>query len=197
MESEQKDSVFCFNSFEIVGVESGSKSVNALSTSVNTPYTTNRPMMTSVILAGKCKAQFECDTAASHSLMSVKLYKRLHEEPWCQIPKAVTENVAMKLADGTISKKSCGVIKLSVKARNTPTVELSFFVVSGPNNLLGRFAIETLWPKQYKALRNIVNSEESCSDRSGAKDSVETISVESVSARVLETQQQKQQRLRQ
>ena len=36
-------------------------------------------------------------------------------------------------------------------------MELSFFVIAGPNNLLGRFALEKLWPVQYKALKDVAS----------------------------------------
>ena len=189
VEGDQKDPEFYFNSFEIVKVESVSTSVNALSTSVSTPYATNKPMMTSVILAGRGKAEFECDTAASHSLISEELYKKLQQEPGCQIPKVVMEKVAMKLADGTISGKLCGSVRLSVQTGNNPSVELSFFVISGPNNLLGRFALESLWPRQYKALRDIVASEASCDNHSKEKDSVGTRSEEKDSGGTREVSQ--------
>ena len=32
---------------------------------------------------------------------------------------------------------------------------MDFFVINGPNNLLGRLALEKMWPTQYKALRYI------------------------------------------
>ena len=33
--------------------------------------------------------------------------------------------------------------------------KLQFFVVDGPNNLLGRYALEQLWPTQYNALCDV------------------------------------------
>ena len=54
-----------------------------------------------------------------------------------------------------LSNKTCGSICLAVRAKNTGMVVLDFFVLNGPNNLLGRLALEQLWPLQYKALRDI------------------------------------------
>ena len=34
-------------------------------------------------------------------------------------------------------------------------VKLDFFVIQGPNNLLGRHALESMWPSQFNALREI------------------------------------------
>ena len=36
-------------------------------------------------------------------------------------------------------------------------VSLSFFVISGPNCLLGRHALEQLWPQEYRALRDVAS----------------------------------------
>ena len=30
-----------------------------------------------------------------------------------------------------------------------------FFVMAGPNNLLGRLALKTIWPKEYGALKEV------------------------------------------
>ena len=42
-------------------------------------------------------------------------------------------------------------IQFKVQAHSTAAVRLNFFVVEGPNNLLGRFALEKLWPAEYRA----------------------------------------------
>ena len=42
-----------------------------------------------------------------------------------------------------------------MQARNSKVTRLDFFVVNGPNNLLGHLALEKMWPTQYKALRDI------------------------------------------
>ena len=46
-------------------------------------------------------------------------------------------------------------MRLKVKARNTKEVALDFFVIDGPNNLLGRYGLEKLWPSEYNVLRNV------------------------------------------
>ena len=67
-QSAQED-WFTFNSLEIVA------SVN----SIKTPYATNEQMMTKVRLEGVCDAVFECDTAASHSVISMELCEKLQK----------------------------------------------------------------------------------------------------------------------
>ena len=161
--------------------------VDVKATSVKTPYATNPPMMTSVCLEGVCVAKFECDTAASHNVISAELCKELRQQAKHKIPEVKQENVAIRLADGSVSRKSCGSISLMVKAGNTSTVRLNFFVLSGPNNLLGRLALEKLWPVQYNALREVASSGSPITAAS-----VE-VSKESVSC-VKRQQQQRQQR---
>ena len=65
------------------------------------------------------------------------------------------EHVAVRLADGSESHRCYGSIQLWVQGFETAKVPITFFVIDGPNNLLGRHAIEQLWPYQYKALRDV------------------------------------------
>lgn len=53
-----------FNAFNIVSVKEKGKCVNA------SPLITNEPMMTQCVLEGVGRVNFECDTAASHSVLS-------------------------------------------------------------------------------------------------------------------------------
>ena len=115
---QQDQAEFTFNSLGIVANETCVKNVarcqvDALATSVKTPYVTNQPMMTSVCLAGVCEAEFECDTAASHSVISAELCQRLQQQANYKVPTVVQESIAMRLADGSVSRKACGSIKLT------------------------------------------------------------------------------------
>ena len=60
-----------------------------------------------------------------------------------------------------------------VRAQNSPAVKINFFVMPGPNNLLGRFALEKLWPAEYRALRDVANMGSTVA-------SVKSIKIESV-----------------
>ena len=59
------------------------------------------------------------------------------------------------MADGSVSSKQCGTVNIEVQRRNTKVTRLDFFVMNGPNNLLGRLVMEKMWPEQYKALRDV------------------------------------------
>ena len=65
------------------------------------------------------------------------------------------EKLAIRLADGSVSSKQCGSICVAIQARNSKIVILDFFVLGGLNNCLGRWALEKIWPTQYKALKDI------------------------------------------
>merc|ERR1711888_400541 len=60
-------------------------------------------------------------------------------------------NVKVMLADGTKSGKQTRSMQYTVVAANGKKVRLQFFVMAGPNNLLGRLALKTIWPEQYGA----------------------------------------------
>merc|ERR1711942_435130 len=94
-------------------------------------------LMTDVMVEGVMDVQFECDTAASHCIMSTDVYDGLKKLKW-RIPKLKSEKLVVKLADGTISNKMCGSVNLKVKTKYSDEVSMMFFVMDGPNNLLGR-----------------------------------------------------------
>ena len=129
-----------FNSVEI-------KATNALSA-----YPTCAPIMTEVKLGDK-KVKFECDTAASHNVLSQESYQDIWRRG--SGPKLDYHNVKVMLADGTKSQKQTRSMEAVIQATNGKQVKLQFFVMSGPNNLLGRLALKTIWPEQYGALKEV------------------------------------------
>ena len=46
-------------------------------------------------------------------------------------------------------------MECSVVAANGLRLKLQFFVMSGPNNLLGRLALSKIWPEEYSALKEV------------------------------------------
>ena len=160
-DSDQRQPEQNLNSLKIVSSASECSDVaecciDTFATQVQTPLVTNPAMMTCVRLEGVCYADFECDTAASHSVISEKVFSELQQ----QLKKKLCVkqvNVAIRLADGTSSNKSSGVVQIAVEKAYAEPVLLSFFVISGPNCLLGRHTLEQLWPEQYRALRNVAS----------------------------------------
>ena len=64
-------------------------------------------------------------------------------------------NVKVMLADGTKSGKQTRSMEATVVTSNGKRIKLQFFVMAGPNNLLGRLALKTIWPEEYGALRDV------------------------------------------
>ncbi len=76
---------------------------------------TNKPMLTKVRLMGIGVTKFECDTAASHSVLSAQVFKLLQER--CPKLHSKRQDVTIRLADGSISSKKCGSVDISVETR--------------------------------------------------------------------------------
>ena len=115
-----------------------------MATEIKLCYVTCPAIMTEILIEDVWSIRFECDTAASHSIMSDKVYRSLRHQKPKRIPALKQEKLVIRLADGSISSKACGSVRLHVKARNSREVKLDFFVMDGPNNLLGRYALEQL-----------------------------------------------------
>ena len=65
----------------------------------------------------------------------------------------------MCLADGSISKKPCKNVWLSVKSHQLARPQrLNFIVMSGSQNLLSRWAMYKLWPRQFSEFKEAINS---------------------------------------
>ena len=163
VQSNVPDNAFLFNSMEIVAADDdvrGSR-IDLKATSVASKYATCPPIMTKVEIEGIPECIYECDTAASHNIMSSTLYKKLKCSKPERIPDVKPERLVIRLADGSTSRKLCGSIKVMVKSGSSEA-QLNMFVMDGPNNLLGRLALEQLWPKQYAELKEAVKNMVSC-----------------------------------
>merc|ERR1739842_2550 len=107
--------------------------------------------------------KLEVDTAASHNIISQECYDALQANLLkCgkEKSKSLARGVKIKLADGSIAPQECKVIQVNVsKSLNefNEVYPLTFLVVSGPNNLIGRYSLERLWPEQFKALVTITS----------------------------------------
>ena len=70
----------------------------------------------------------------------------------------MNHGVRIRLADGKLADQECPVVQLTVstdlhKLSNKP-IPLTFLVVDGPNNLVGRHALARMWPAEFQALKN-------------------------------------------
>ena len=95
----------------------------------------------------------EVDTAASHNIISQSCYEVLQAnllKKGKENSKSLPKGVKIKLADGSIAPQECKVIQIKVSrdlSNFTDAIPLTFLVVSGPNNLIGRHSLERLWPR--------------------------------------------------
>ena len=69
--------------------------------------------------------------------------------------KKLDRGVSIRLADGSLADQECTVVQITVSTdlyhvTNNP-FDLTFLVVDGPNNLVGRHALASMWPVEFKA----------------------------------------------
>ena len=102
--------------------------------------------------------KLEVDTAASHSILTHEAYKRLKNMPYGNIPNMRPETRKIELADGSSSNKELGSVSIRCQAGNSDSRKLDFYVMKAQGNLLGRHAIEMLWPEMFRGFRAAVAS---------------------------------------
>ena len=124
-------------------------SVQMKATQVHAFYPTIPKILTKLNVGEAGREVFECDSAASHNVLKRAVYEKLRNRHPRGIPELVQEKQQIQLADGTISKRVIGSVSIKVQASNSEVTRLDFFVMDSPNNLLGRLALEKLWPQQY------------------------------------------------
>ena len=71
--------------------------------------------------------------------------------------KKLERGVRICLADGSLADQVCPVVQLDVstdldKLSNSP-LSLTFLVVNGPNNLIGRHALALMWPTEFNRFK--------------------------------------------
>ena len=77
----------------------------------------------------------------------------------CKLPesKKLDRGVNIRLADGSLSDQVCTAVQINVSTdlyhvTNNP-FDLTFLVVDGPNNLIGRHAPASMWPVEFQAFK--------------------------------------------
>ena len=81
------------------------------------------------------------------------------------IPRMRPESRHIRLADGTSSCKRLSSVSIRCKADNSDSKVLDFYVMNAPGNLLGRYAIEELWPKLFTEFVKVANNATATEDR--------------------------------
>ena len=83
-----------FYSVKINGSQKGCVHLNA--TNVHSVYALSPPMMKVINVGEVGMAKFECDTAASHNIISQELYDKLRSRKPDRIPKLKQEKLAIR-----------------------------------------------------------------------------------------------------
>ena len=127
----------------------------------NHPMATSEPLMTCLNVEGIARLPFEVDSAASHNIISDKCFNRLQKElklRGMESSKKLPNTVKIKLADGQMAGQDCPVVQLNVSTnvhKFSNDLALTFLVVRGPNNLLGRHSLARLWPNEFENFKQI------------------------------------------
>ena len=122
-----------------------------------TKLPTAKTINTGVLLNGTTAAVLEIDTAACHCIISKKLFEEIVSQSDANPPILKAGNITMNLADGTPSNNVLGCAEISKTRPDKPdrTGIFPIFVVDGPHCLIGRPALQVLYPEQYNSLSKI------------------------------------------
>ena len=125
------------------------------------PLATNESLMTKLNLENVFHLGMEVDMAASHNIISEECFNELQNrlvKQGKEISKKLSRGVKIRLADGSMADQECPVvqIKVSTDLRDfSNPLALTFLVVKGPNNLVGRHSLERLWPAEFLAFKQV------------------------------------------
>ena len=127
---------------------------------------TSRPLLATICVENVSEVTFEVDTGASHSLITLSCYYRLQTDfimngikPLRYKGQPLGDRI-MKLADGSTSLRMKGIVQMHI-AKSVDCKEsklVTFIVVKGGNNLLGRHTIQMLWPEAFNSFVRAINA---------------------------------------
>ena len=127
------------------------------SESVKSHHPATDKLMSTVSVEGQ-SAVFQLDTGASSCIMSQELFDKLSRKVRRKL-HVRQEKMSVHLADGSVSKKPCKNVWLSVKSHQLARPQrLNFIIMSGSQNLLGRWAMYKLWPQQFSTFKEAIST---------------------------------------
>lgn len=124
------------------------------------PLATNQSLMTKLNLENVMNLKMEVDTAASHNIISKNCFEDLQIallKHGKEKSKKLSRGVKIRLADGSMAEQECQVVQIFVStelSKFTDPKPLTFLVVNGPNNLVGRYSLELLFPTEFNAFKD-------------------------------------------
>ena len=125
------------------------------------PLATNQSLMTKLNLENVMNLKMEVDTAASHNIISKNCFEELQIallKHGKEKSKKLSRGVKIRLADGSMAEQECQVVQIFVStelSKFTDPKPLTFLVVNGPNNLVGRYSLELLFPAEFNAFKDV------------------------------------------
>ena len=117
--------------------------------------------MTKLNLENVMNLKMEVDTAASHNIISKTCFEDLQlalKKNGKEKSKKLSRGVKIRLADGSMAEQECQVVQIFVSTelnKFTDAKPLTFLVVNGPNNLVGRYSLELLFPAEFAAFKDV------------------------------------------
>ena len=160
-EDQDPSFVGTFNSLCAVDHLSNPPIFNSFATQLDShPLATSEPLMTKVNVEGIGQLKLEVDTAASHNIISEKAFNQIQndlEKLGKSKSKKLSKGVKIRLADGSVASQECPVVQLNISSdldKFSNPIALTFLVVKGPNNLVGRHSLARLWPSDFQRFKN-------------------------------------------
>ena len=89
--------------------------------------------------------------------MSIRAFKAI----WPDVtkgPRLFPKAGNITLADGSYSQAPMGSMKCAFVAPNGQRFKQHFYVMKGPHNLLGRYGMKCIWPREYGALAAVAEA---------------------------------------
>ena len=156
---EQQDAAG--DDYEFLGSDEYSVAQYSIDMVANECFKSHHPatdkLMSTVSVEGQ-SAVFQLDTGASSCIMSQELFDKLSKKFRRKL-HVKQEKMSVHLADGSVSKKPCKNVWLSVKSHQLARPQrLNFIIMSGSKNLLGRWAMYKLWPQQYSTFKDAISA---------------------------------------
>ena len=72
--------------------------------------------------------------------------------------KKLAKTIKIRLADGKLADQNCQIVQIHVSTNlenSAKLFPLTFLVVKGPNNLIGRHSLARLWPKEFERFKAV------------------------------------------
>ena len=128
------------------------------------PMVTSDPLLTRLNVEGFAHVTFEIDSAASHNIISENNFNQLQKELKLRgknPTKKLDKTIKIRLADGKLANQNCKIVQIHVSTdleNSAKLFPLTFLVVKGPNNLIGRHSLARLWPKEFEQFKAVATN---------------------------------------